>query len=88
MSVVSGDVDLSSIAKGLIEAVGGELNEKTLEGVRDVFRGIIRGANNKWETHIAERTTDLLMFDNIKCDCGAKIEVHRTRQDIVVSSPQ
>ncbi len=72
------------VAKGLIEAVGGIVSDKAIEGVISVFRGIEQGLNSNWEEFLAKRTNDTLTQDNVSCECGTKIRVIRTRETVKV----
>ncbi len=77
---------MRNVAQGLIEAVGGLVSEKSIDGVVSVFKGIEQGLTNNWEEHIAQKTNNILARDNIICECGAKILVTRTRQVVQVST--
>ncbi len=72
------------VAKGLIEAVGGIVSDKAIDGVISVFRGIEQGLNNNWEEYIAQKTNDTLAQDNVSCECGTKIRVIRARETVTV----
>jgi hypothetical protein len=77
-------MDLKEVAKGLIEAVDGEVNDEMIDGVVTVFNGIKRGVNETWEQHLADDTNDILMYDKICCpDCGKQVVVARTWHKII-----
>jgi hypothetical protein len=77
-------MNLEDVAISLIEAVDGAVTEKNIEGVIEVFNGIIRGVNNQWEGHLARETEEVLMYDNIICKCGSLIEIIRKRTKVEV----
>lgn len=70
---------LEEVALSLIRAVGGITDEANIKGVVEVFEGIRKGVHGVWEEHLAKQTEDLLMYDEILCECGRLIEVARHR---------
>ncbi len=70
-------MNFREIAISLIQAIEGLETEKNIEGVLEVFDGIKNGVNNLWEDHLANETTEALMYDNVLCPCGRLIEITR-----------
>lgn len=80
-------MDLTQLAKELIHNVSGDSDAKNIEGVVEVFKGIIQGINNNWEQHLADETNEALMHDDVKClKCNTKTRIERTRHTIYASS--
>jgi len=80
-------MNLEELARKLVEEVEGMDTAKNVEGVVEVFKGLILGVNGQWEQFLAKETNEVLMRDKIKCNkCNNKMVIERTRDHLVASS--
>lgn len=75
-------MNFNNIARDLIDAVDGNVSKENIEGVIKVFEGIVKDCDNKWESYIASETEDMLMYDEILCECGRLIQICRYRDSV------
>lgn len=77
-------MDFEDAARKLLLAVNGDVTSANIAGVVSVFETIVDVNNLNWEQWVTEETNESLAQDNIKCDCGAKIKVIRSRNEVYV----
>ena len=77
-------MDFRQIAISLIQAVGGIECDKNIDGVVQVFNGIMNGVHNQWTEHLSAEASDYLMYNELLCKCGRLFEV-KLNTDIVNS---
>jgi len=69
-------MSLESLAESIIEAVGGIVTDKNIEGVIKVMNGVEQGVNLRWEKHLVQKTNGMLSFNRVVCPvCTHPVEV-------------
>ena len=76
---------LEEIAEKLIQNVGGVVTDDNIAGVLEVFGGIRKGVDLKWEEHLVKDTNETLFYNKVVCEvCEEPVQITRTRQQVKV----
>jgi len=70
-------MDLTKLAQGLIEGVGGIVCDRHVEGTVLVLESLINAIHNQWHEHLMQETEHELLYSDILCECGRLLEMKR-----------
>jgi hypothetical protein len=74
---------MREISEGIINAAGGKLTDKNIDGVFKILDTMYQEINNNWEQFLTENTNEALAIDNFCCACcGTLIQIIRERLKI------